>query len=224
MNCTYSTCGCTAPRPASPLRRHAWYQRLHAWALSKGNARYERAIHGAKQGLLGGLSGDVLEIGPGAGASLGYLDKRVRWTGIEPNAFAHGYLAEAAARHGIEARILEGVAERLPVPDASVDAVISSLVLCTVGDPAAALAEIRRVLKPGGRFVFIEHVAAPEGTWLRRVQRWMRRPQAVLGDGCAPDRDTLAAIESAGFGWVFASAEHMPVPLVGPHVLGYAVR
>ncbi len=224
MNCTGMACGCTIPQSTSPLRRYPWYRRLHAWALAQGNARYERAIHAAKQGLLGRLSGEVLEIGPGSGANLAYFRPDVRWTGIEPNVFSHAYLEAEAARRGIDAVILEGVAESLPMPDASVDAVVSSLVLCTVEDPAATLAEIRRVLKPGGRFVFIEHVAAREGSWLRRIQRLMRRPQAVLGDGCAPDRDTLAAIEAAGFSWVVACEEQMPVPLVGPHVLGFATR
>ncbi len=224
MTCTHLTCGFTATPSASPLRRFPWYRRLHAWALAQGNARYENAIHSAKQGLLGGLTGEVLEIGPGSGANLAYLSRAARWTGVEPNIFSHAYLQAEAARRGIDALIVDGVAESLPVADASVDAVVSSLVLCSVGNPAAALAEIRRVLKPGGRFVFIEHVAARKGTWLRRIQRIMRGPQAVLGDGCAPDRDTLEAIEAAGFTWVVACEDHMPVPLVGPHVLGFAIR
>lgn len=224
MDCAHLTCACTNSPASSPLRKYPWYRRLHAWALAQGNTRYERAIHAAKQGLLGGLSGEVLEIGPGSGANLAYFNPGARWTGIEPNVFSHAYLKAEAARRGIDAVILEGFAESLPVADASVDAVVSSLVLCTVEDPAAALAEIRRVLKPGGRFVFIEHVAAHEGSWLRRFQRLMRRPQALLGDGCAPDRDTLAAIEAAGFSWVVACQERMPVPLVGPHVLGFATR
>lgn len=144
--------------------------------------------------------------------------------GIEPNFHAHAYLEARARECGLDARVQEGVAERLPLPDESVDAVVSSLVLCTVGDLDATLREIRRVLKPGGRFVFIEHVAAPAGTWLRRVQRLVRWPQGVIADGCRPDRETWRAIEAAGFSHVVTCHDRLPVPVVGPHIMGLAVK
>ena len=218
------TCACTAYRSASPLGAFTWYQRLHAWALSQGNARYDAAIGATKQALFGRLAGTVLEIGPGSGANLPYFGRDVRWIGIEPNPHARRRLADRAAAVGLQAQVLDGVAERIPLPDASVDAVACSLVLCTVADPAAALQEVRRVLKPGGRFAFIEHVAAPQGSWLRRAQRVMRGPQALLGDGCRPDRDTRAALDAAGFAWVVTCDDRLPVPLVSPHLIGFAVR
>lgn len=223
MTCSHAHCNTPATVP-SPLRHHSWYRRLHAWALAQGNARYDHAVADAKGALLGRLTGDVVEIGPGAGANLAYYAPGIQWTGIEPNLWAHSYLTAAASQAGIKARVIDGVAEALPLPDASVDAVVSTLVLCTVTDPAATLAEIRRVLKPGGRFVFIEHVAAEEGSWLRRTQRLLRRPQAWIGDGCQPDRNTLESIEAAGFAWVISCRDRMPVPLVSPHLLGYAIR
>lgn len=227
MNCNVSHCRHGLPTGVETAFRSArpdWYRRLHAWALSQGNARYEAAIGPAKRALLGSLEGEVLEVGPGTGGSLRYFPSTIRWIGVEPNPHARDYLLREAARLGRDATVLDGVAERLPLPDASVDAVVSSLVLCSVSEPARALAEIRRVLRPGGKFVFIEHVAAEPGTGLHRLQRLMRGPQALLGDGCRPDQDTLAAIEAAGFAWVLSCSDRLPVPLVGPHVLGYALR
>lgn len=210
--------------PAPPLRRFQWYQRFHAWALWKGCPRHERAVEPAKRSLIGRLSGVVVEIGPGSGACLGYYRADVRWIGVEPNPHAHAYLAARARAQGLDATILLGVAERLPLADDAVDAVVSSLVLCTVDDLARSLAEIRRVLRPGGRFVFIEHVAAPAGTWLRLLQRLIRAPQRVVADGCQPDRETWQAIDAAGFSHVLTCHDRLPVPVVGPHIMGLAIK
>src|SRR6185295_4957831 len=113
--------------------------------------------------------------------------------------FSHQRLLEEAARLGLGAEVRLGTAERLPFPDQSADAVVASLVLCTVRDPAAALREVRRMLRPGGRFVFIEHVGGEPGSRTHRAQRLVKPLWRVLGDGCHPDRDTEAAIREAGF-------------------------
>ena len=199
-----------------------WYKRLQVAMLATGCARYDRAVEPLKRELLAPLRGRVLEIGPGAGANLPYYAAGVTWIGVEPNPYAHDRLRREAERRGLRAELRAGVAERLPVEDASVDAVVSTLVLCTVGDVPGALAEVRRVLRPGGRFVFIEHVAAPPGTRTRRVQRLVKPAWRVLADGCHPDRDTAAAIERAGFARVELRRLRVPVPVVGPHVAGVA--
>jgi SAM-dependent methyltransferase len=96
-------------------------------------------------------------------------------------------------------RVLEAPAERIPLPDGSVDTVVCTLVLCTVDDLDATLTEIRRLLRPDGRLLFIEHVAAGPGTRLRRWQDRLERPWRRLAHGCHTNRDTEDALRNAGF-------------------------
>ena len=163
-----------------------------------------------------------MEIGPGTGANLRFYAPGVRWVGVEPNPWAHDYLRREAARVGLAAEVRAGTAEALPLADASVDAVVSTLVLCTVPHVPRALAEVRRVLRPGGRFVFVEHVLAPPRTRTRAVQRLVRPVWPLLADGCHPDRDIERAIREAGFARVALERFRAPVPVIGPHVAGVA--
>lgn len=172
--------------------------------------------------LLASLAGTVLEIGPGAGANLRHYPAAVRWIGVEPDLASRSRALAEAARLGRSARVLPGVAERLELPDGSVDAVVGTYVLCSVTDQTAALAELYRVLRPGGRYVFAEHVAAPPGSWLRRGQRVAGLLGGLVGAGCRPDRDTLPAIERAGFEVVELYRSGLPGPFGTevPHVAG----
>jgi SAM-dependent methyltransferase len=207
------------------LRRARWLKRLHARLHAIGNASYERAVAGRKRELFGALRGVVVEIGAAAGANLEHFDRGIRYVAVEPNAFAHDFLRERAGAIGLDASLHVGAAERLPLADASADAVVCSLVLCTVNDVAAALAEVRRVLKPGGVFAFVEHVAAPAGSGTRALQRAFRAPWMLIGDGCRPDRDTASAIRAAGFSSVEIAHWEAPLPaIVRPHISGVAVR
>jgi ubiquinone/menaquinone biosynthesis C-methylase UbiE len=206
------------------------YQRFFAWAMATGTADYERAMAERKQALFAGLEGEVLEIGPGAGPNLPYLNPNVRWLGIEPNPHMHPYLQAAAAQAGVAVDLRVGNAEALPASDSSIDAVISTLVLCSVPNLPRSLAEIYRVLKPGGRFLFIEHVAASRetfgGTVLRQVQNGIRPFWQLIGDGCQPNRDTGELIRQTGFSKVDYETFKAPVPIaiVQPHILGVAVK
>ena len=178
---------------------HSWRARAFAWAMARGTGPYERWMAERKRSLLGGLSGEVVEIGPGSGVNLSYLPRDVRWTGIEPNPHFHSYIRKEAARMDRPVRLKAGLAEDLGMEDASVDAVVGTLVLCSVDRVEAVLEEILRVLKPGGRFCFLEHVAAPQGSWLRRLQRGVCPVWSSLLDGCRPDADTPERIARAGF-------------------------
>lgn len=185
---------------------------------------YERLVGARKRRLFAGLHGDVLEIGAGPGPNLRYLPPDVRYVGVEPNPHIHRHLLQEAQEHHIRAEVRADTAEAISVPDASMDVVIGTLVMCSVNDPERALAEIRRVLRPGGTYVFLEHVAAPRGTWLRRVQRAVRPVWSAVGGGCHPDRETYTLIEAAGFAGVAIEHFRLPVVLMGPHISGTATR
>ena len=204
---------------------HAGFgKRVHAWCLAHCAARYERMVAERKRALFAGLRGDILEIGPGAGPNLGYYPKDCRWIGVEPNPFMHRYLREAAARASLRVEIRTLAAEGLPANDQSVDVVVSTLVLCSVREPVTVLREINRVLKPGGRFVFLEHVAAPEGTRLRAVQRFIAPLWKRVADGCHPDRETGPEIERAGFATVHYDSFRLPLGPVSTQIAGFAVK
>jgi len=206
----------------APMRDARWYKRAQAWVISRGNRRYDAMVADDKRALLAPLQGTVLEIGPGGGNNLPFLQRGVRWIGVEPNPFFHDRLRARGERLGIAVDVRAATAEALPAADRSVDAVVSSLVLCSVRDPAATLREVRRVLRPGGRFVFLEHVAAPRGTALRFAQRAVRPVWRALSDGCHPDRDTGGLIEAAGFGDLELRQFKLPIPIMGPHIAGVA--
>jgi ubiquinone/menaquinone biosynthesis C-methylase UbiE len=199
------------------------YKRFHAWALDKFNEKYEKMVGERKRNLFADLSGTVVEIGPGTGPNLKFLDSHVTWIGIEPNEYAHPYILKEAARLGMQKfRIMNQSAERLPLDDDSVDAVISTLALCTVPRQSAALSEIYRVLKPGGKFIFIEHVGAARGTFMRRFQVLVKPIWKIIADGCHPDRETYTAIKNANFSAVDGDCFYVYNTFVSPHVAGVA--
>lgn len=177
-----------------------------------------------KRRLFKDISGTVLEIGPGAGPNLAYFPSGIRWIGVEPNSHMHSYLRQQAERLGFRVELRELHGERLPAEDVSVDHVVSTLVLCSVPNQTSILAEIVRVLKPGGRFVFFEHVAAPHGSGLRRFQGMLNPAWKWFGDGCNLNRETWTAIEAAGFSEVQIEHFRMPEGPVAPHIAGFAVK
>ncbi|WP_251960942.1 class I SAM-dependent methyltransferase [Nostoc commune] len=202
-----------------------WYKRLFAWMMAHGNAKYEEEIADRKRALFAELHGNVLEIGPGTGPNLSYYPSDIHWIGIEPNIFMHPYLEREAEQIALDIDLRFGTAEHLEVEDNSMDAVVSTLVLCSVDNLAAALQEVIRVLKPGGRFFFLEHVAAPQGTMLRLIQHVIRPLWKTLGDGCHPDRETWLALENAGFERVNYQHFRANLPaIVSPQIIGVAVK
>ncbi len=186
------------PSPSTPPACHPVRGRANAGIFTLLD-RYQHHLLGArKRALLADLPSTVVEIGSGTGASLRYLEPGTRLIAIEPNIHMHAALRRHAARRGVELEIRQESAERTSLPDASVDAVICTLVLCTVPDPAAAVAEVHRILRPGGRFIFIEHVRS-DARPLRRLQRIVGRPWRYTFEGCELDRDTAGTLAAAGF-------------------------
>jgi SAM-dependent methyltransferase len=170
----------------------------------------------------------VVEIGPGSGTNLRFLPQKTIWVGIEPNRHMHRRLQRRARVHGVRAEIRDSSAESLDLPDATADAVIGTFVLCCTQRPQLAVSEIHRVLKPQGRYFFLEHVAAPADTPLGRWQRRLRPVWRALTDGCQIDHNTEAHICSAGFGRLdydrFELALPPPLHLIAPHISGLAVK
>lgn len=205
-------------------RRGGWFGRCYAVLLERFHRHYGPLVAERKRRLFGGLTGTVIEIGAGTGANLAFLAPGARWVGVEPNPAMRPYVERAARQSGAEAVLVEARAEALPFRDAVADAVISTLLLCSVEEPAAVLAEARRVLKPGGCFVFLEHVAAPPGTSTRRRQRLVRPLWRLVADGCTPDRETWRWIERAGFARLEWERFTLPLPIAGPHIAGVAVK
>jgi ubiquinone/menaquinone biosynthesis C-methylase UbiE len=176
--------------------------------------------------LLEPVRGRVLEIGAGTGANLPYYGDAVEeLVLVEPEEPMARRLERKLAGHDLPARIVHAPAELLPFEDASFDAVVSTLVLCTVSDQPRALAEIRRVLKPGGRLLFLEHVRSEDP----KLARWQDRLNGfnrAVGNGCNCNRDTLAAIDLAGLEIADVERGRIPKapPLVRPLVVGAAER
>ena len=152
-----------------------------------------------KRRLFADLPPEVVEIGSGTGANMRYFRGGTKVLAAEPNPHMHAKLRQRAKRHNVQLEILGTGAETLPLSDASVDAVVASLVLCTVDDPRAAVREIVRVLKPGGRFLCVEHVAAPADTVLGFLQRLVYRPWRWLFEGCHTHRDTADLLRTSFF-------------------------
>lgn len=201
--------------------------RIFAATYDRFMAGTEEAGLAAKRAaLLAGAHGATLEIGAGTGVNLDHYPPAVeRLVLLEPSPFMAARLrdrvsSEAGAR---AVEVVEGGGETLPFGDDSFDTVVATLVLCTIPDPAAALREIARVLKPGGELLFLEHVRSQEAG----VARWqdrLEKPWGWLGAGCHPNRDTLAALRASPLDVARVDEDKLPKapPIVRPLITGAA--
>lgn len=207
------------------VRHHPLFARFYA-RFAPGGERLGIGEH--RERLLAGLHGRVVEVGAGNGLNFAHYPETVtEVVAVEPEPFLRARAEDAASRAAVAVVVVDGAADALPLPDASVDAGVASLVLCSVPSSSRALAELRRVIRPGGELRFYEHVGSTDPRWARRQRRaepiWSR-----LGGGCHLTRDTESAIRDAGFDvescdrFLFAPCASMR--LVAPHVLGTARR
>lgn len=170
---------------------------------------------GVRAAVAAGARGWVLDLGTGTGLNLAHLGPEVEAVAVDPSP----HMLRRARLRVPGATFVEARAEALPFADGSFDAVVATLVLCSVEDPARSLAEVRRVLRPGGELRFYEHVRArgPAAKLQDAITPLWQR----VADGCHPNRDTLAAIAAAGFTLTEVEPVRSP-PL--PHVRGRALR
>lgn len=199
------------------------YERLSVMMDRAGGAEHRHA-------LVAGLRGRVIEVGAGNGRTFAHYPAEVtEVVAVEPEPRLRAAAILAARQAPTRIRVVDGLAEQLPGKDEEFDAAVVGLVLCTVPDQAAALAEIRRVLRPGARLRFFEHVAADQPGMTQRAQRvadatlWPR-----LFAGCHTGRDTAAAIDASGF--IIEELHRFRFPATGPgspaapHIRGSAIR
>jgi SAM-dependent methyltransferase len=197
------------------------YLRISAAAEAAGAAEH-------RDRLVDGLAGRVVEGGAGNGLNFGHYPSTVtEVVAVEPEPRLRQAAGEAAARAPVEVRVVDGTSTSIPLPDASVDAGVASLVLCSVPDQAAALGQLLRVIRPGGELRFYEHVRASDQGWAR----WQRRVDPVwtrIAGGCHLTRDTEEAIRDVGF--MIESSDRFPFApcalsrVAAEHILGRARR
>ena len=208
--------------PAQDIR-NPFFARLYHHVLQRKDTRKDVTC---RHELLEGLSGTVVEVGPGNGPNFEHYPSTVaRVVAVEPEPFLREKAQAKAAGAQVPIEVVAGDAEHLPVDDGSADAVVLALVLCSVPDQARALAEARRVLRPGGELRVYEHVVA-EHAFPRGLQKAAQAtfwPRAF--GNCHPARDTRAALEAAGFDTSGVRRFVMQVAAVEPpmpYILGRA--
>ncbi|XP_030484573.2 uncharacterized protein LOC115701029 [Cannabis sativa] len=213
--------------------RPDWYEEFYASVLDTSMKSYEAEIAGYKSELFANLRGKaerVVEIGIGTGPNLRYYggDKGVQVFGVDPNKKMEKYAKSSAIAAGLPVqnfKFIQAVGEALPLADASADAVVGTLVLCSVGDVNLTLKEVQRVLKPGGLYLFVEHVAAKEGSSLRFIQSILNPLQETVADGCHLTRETGKHISEAGFSNLKLSLTFLSnASLINPHIYGIAYK
>lgn len=181
-----------------------------------------RGLTARRQALLGDLSGDVLEIGAGTGLNFPCYRPSARVVAIEPDPAMARRAIERARFAPASINVFQLDAQKLAVEDGSFDVAVGTLVMCTIPDPGRALAELRRALRPGGRYVFMEHVRA-ESPHLARWQDRLERPWRLVAGGCHPNRRTVDIIQASGFQMQELNHFAIGLSLTKPHVAGVAL-
>jgi ubiquinone/menaquinone biosynthesis C-methylase UbiE len=203
--------------------KHPLFARGYAWLAKKED---QAGNFDNRKELLAGLSGRVVEVGSGIGSNFAHYPKTVTEViAIEPEPYLRAKSEEAAETASVPVRVVDGIADALPLEDGSVDAGVASLVLCSVPDQDAALRELHRTIKSGGELRFFEHVISNRKS-RRGVQHFFDKTfYPRISGGCHLTRDTRAAIDRNGF--IVQRSRRFPFPpgLLGiPHILGSARR
>ena len=174
------------------------------------------ALTALRERLVPMAEGNVLEVGIGSGLNLPYYDPSVRVTGLDPSLELQAYAREVADRVELDVEFLGVSGEAVPAADNTFDSVVMTWTLCTIPDPDRALAEIRRVLKPGGKVIFAEHGEAPDD----RVRAWQRRLNPLwlkIGAGCNLNRRIESLYRTSGFAFQDIERRYLPGPKIATY-------
>ncbi len=211
-------------------KKPSFKSRFFADFMSRENESSYNQYKDKKEQLFKDIKGKVLEIGPGTGVNLRFLGKQVQWTGIEPNVAMHQHLKDEAHRLGLAIELYNDFAESTTLPAESMDYVISTIVLCSVKNVSSTLSEIKRILKPTGKFIFLEHEADKSWTFRWIIQKIVPfTPWRYFSDGCTPGRELGKAIMGAGFEKVvyqkyMQQGEGLILAINRPHLYGWAQK
>jgi SAM-dependent methyltransferase len=201
-------------------------KRFFAWTLKKGDSINQQIYGSYKKDLFRDIEGLVVEIGPGAGVNFNYLPSGIEWIGIEPNTAFHETLLLKARQKGINARLISSDSLPIPLKENVADVLICTLVLCSVMHPPQMIHEFKRLLKPNGRYIFIEHVAAPANSVLRKAQNILNPLNRLFADGCNCNRETGIDLQQAGFSQLHLMHCNVKAGMIihKPHIMGYAIK
>jgi SAM-dependent methyltransferase len=208
------------------MKKANFRKRFFAWILKKSEKINHIIYDPYKKVLFRNISGLVVEIGPGSGVNLPYLPRGTHWIGIEPNKALHETLLSKARKRGINGKLISDNSSRIPLADKIADVFICTLVLCSVKNPQETIAEIKRILKPNGKLILIEHVASSTQRGLLFMQNIINPFLKIFADGCNCNRRTWLDIEESGF----SRMEIRRINIKGtlfihkPHIVGYALK
>ena len=199
---------------------------VNSWVLNSLTGYMDYLFGKAKRELFKNHPQTVVEIGPGAGANMRYLKKGTKLIAIEPNIHMHDNLRKNATKYGIQLEIKTLTGEAIDLEDNSCEFVVSTLVLCTVESPVNCINQIKRILKPLGVFVFLEHVKAKDKSLLAFIQKAFHRPWHWFFEGCHTNRNTRGLLENAGFSELHLEAynSYSPFIPITPQIRGKAIK
>ena len=199
---------------------------INAFIFKLLSGYMDKLFGASKRQLFKNYPETVVEIGSGTGANMRYLKKGTKLIAIEPNIHMHTNLKKSAVKYGIDIEIKSIIGEDIDLPDASYDFVVCTLVLCTVDNPEQCIKQIKRILKPSGTFIFVEHVKASENSILGWIQKIFHKPWHWFFEGCHTNRDTKQLLKLAGFSKLELETYNLYSPFIPiiPQIRGRAIK